>query len=239
MAWLDGRPNDLVVLARNFTGDPAIRCDDGENYYLTSSSLDALFSNPADFRDAASSLLVPLNGASCVLNPDYRPVRLRGSYSDSEGRGHVAVLGTAVETATAFAMATVSVNGVPQEPTPSPAPKLARLAGQHPDVTEVFRLMAGVDPLDWFTLYKVFEIVRDNVGGQQELINSGWKSRKKSRQELSAFTASANLPHVSGDTARHARPNSGSPQHTMTPDEARRYISGLVRAWLDSLSSRG
>lgn len=236
MAWLDGRPGDLAALARAFTGDPTIRCDDGERYYLASPSLDALFSNPSDFRDTASSLLARINGAARVLDPEYRPVRLKGPYTDSEGRGNVAVLGVAAEASVAFGMATISIEGVPQKPPPSPAPDLARLAEQHPDVAEVFGLMAGDDVLDWFTLYKVYEIVRHNVGGSNEgeaqriLSEKGWVLDS----QIKVFRDSANSPEISGKAARHGRATRRGTDAMSLP-KARTFISELTHCWLDSL----
>jgi hypothetical protein len=84
-----------------------------------------------------------------------------------------------------------------------------------------------VAALDWFDLYKIYEIVRANVGGQKPLEAKNWVRPS----DLSAFSASANLPSISGAAARHAR-LSGDPKHTMSLHQARTTINHLVAAWL-------
>jgi hypothetical protein len=65
---------------------------------------------------------------------------------------------------------------------------------------------------DWVALYKMFEIIRDAVGGGQVgLVATGWTDQA----DLSAFTGSANRPDVYGDRARHARMSGGPPRQTM------------------------
>lgn len=112
--------------------------------------------------------------------------------------------------------------------------RYAQVAKTHPDVAEVLAILgAGEDHLNWRDhLYRVFEIIRHNVGGHDALIAKGWNSR----EDISAFTVSANSPRVSGEAARHARLNGGVPKRAMGLDEGRSFISQLVLAWMDDLS---
>lgn len=89
--------------------------------------------------------------------------------------------------------------------------------------------MGQPDALNWTQLYKVFEIVRDDVK-PQSLIDLGWASAT----EISAFTGSANRPDVSGAGARHARMGGPLPRRQMSEDVARDFISRLVTSWIDS-----
>jgi hypothetical protein len=103
------------------------------------------------------------------------------------------------------------------------------LAQTHPDVAEVLDILGNADPApDWAELYKVHEILLDNVTG---LYQRGWVTR----DQISTFTASANRREVSGDLARHARLKGDPPMRTMTLGEARRLIGALVTRWLDWL----
>ena len=61
-----------------------------------------------------------------------------------------------------------------------------QLAQTHPDVAEVLDLLGNADPApDWAELYKVHEILLDNVPG---FYQRGWVTR----DQISTFTASAN-----------------------------------------------
>jgi hypothetical protein len=102
---------------------------------------------------------------------------------------------------------------------------------RHPDANEALQIMGRPEPTTWIDLYKVHEIIRDAMGGQASLINSGWVTR----DDLSAFTASANRPDVTGADARHARMGGGPPKRTMQIAEARDFIGRLLTTWLDSL----
>jgi hypothetical protein len=61
------------------------------------------------------------------------------------------------------------------------------------------------------------------------------KSRLATKDEISAFTCSANRPDVGGLGARHARINGGLPKQTMTELQAREFIGRLLCAWMDAL----
>ena len=104
-----------------------------------------------------------------------------------------------------------------------------QLAQTHPDVAEVLDILGNADPApDWADLYKVHEILLDNVPG---FYQRGWVTR----DQLSTFTGSANRSEVSGDLARHARLKGDPPRRTMSLGEARQLIGALVTRWLDWL----
>ncbi|MFI6681994.1 hypothetical protein [Kribbella sp. NPDC050470] len=230
---LEGHGFDLDTLADLFGyGEPMVSSD-ADGYYLAASSLDGLFEDGGRLRDAAEVILRRANGVARSLTDGYRPVRLTGRFTSGDGKHqHVMVLGTAEERSRALPM-TFVVNGEPQQqPPPSPAPAYLEAAETHPDVGEVLDLLGkDVVGLDWFDLYKVYEIVRGDVGTEAALLATGWVPAT----DLKAFTASANLPTVSGADARHARGPTGQPKHTMTLHQARSMIGQLVAAWLDSL----
>ena len=103
-----------------------------------------------------------------------------------------------------------------------------QLAQTHSDVAEVLDILGNVEPPDWSDLYRVHEILLDNV---PQFYEHGWVTR----DQISTFTASANRREVSGDLARHARLKGDPPKRTMTLAEARQLIRGLVITWLDWL----
>jgi hypothetical protein len=166
-AFLRGDSIDLSILAELHPepGDPAVRAD-GSGYYLTSPTLpDSLVKDAGEMLTRASALLRTINGAPRVLSNSYRPVELNGTFRDSTDRQHaVVVADTAHIRAHVFAAGVViSADGqAVQAPTP-PAPKYIQLATQHPDVADALAILGRQEPLDWFDLYKLYEIVRDNV----------------------------------------------------------------------------
>jgi hypothetical protein len=174
-------------------------------------------------------LLRRVNGVAQALSSDVRAVGLTGRFSDETGRHHQVVLADSAEVRARANPVTVSVGGKQPPPPPAPGPGYVQLAQIHPDVAEVLDLLGNADPAPgWAELYKVHEILLDNVPG---FYQRGWVTR----DQIGTFTGSANRREVSGDLARHARLKGDPPRRTMTLGEARQLIGALVTRWLDWL----
>lgn len=231
-AWLQGEKSDLQALARLLVDiDARVVHDASEDaYYLSAPEID----NPPEpirFDRAAEPLLRRINGMARVQNADYQPVRLSGKYTDHNGQNiHFAEAVFEIRLGMSMDATVIGPDGRPKPDPPSPWPKRLALGETHPGVREVLEIMSHPEPLGWDALYKIHEIIRDSIR-PQKIYELGWADRATD----SAFTASANLPGVSGSSARHAR-MAGTPDRTMTIREARGYISDLVTKWLDSLA---
>jgi hypothetical protein len=171
-----------------------------------------------------------MNGVAALVYESYRPVRLNDRFSDGAGSTFVLLTGAIV--ATSHLSAVLEARGPhgelipappPPPPPPTPGPDYLSVARRDANVREVLDLLAR-GPADWVTLYKVYEVIEAEGGHMR------WASKSS----YSAFTASANLPSVSGPDARHARSTSGRPKRTMTLDQALAFIKGVVRAWISS-----
>ena len=104
-------------------------------------------------------------------------------------------------------------------------------ASRVPTVKEVLDIYArGVR--DYVTFYKIFEIIRDDLGGgNKKLTNSGLIDKST----LSKVTLNLNHPQLSGDMARHARMD-GLPEKDklgMTLTEVEETIGSLVHSWIE------
>lgn len=245
-AWLKGHEFDLEVLVELFpVGDVRV-IKEVDKYYLAATEID---SPPAvrEFHEVASKVLQRVNGMARAMRPnDYRPVELVGQYQVGEGMHHVALVDYAEAREQALpvtvvvgsseiearsrltAEGTVIRNGEPA-PHPLPGPRYLALVAQHPDVAEVLDILGAAEP-KWVELYKVYEIVRDNIR-PDAMVDKGWSTE----QEKRAFTGSANRPDTSGSDARHARMSGKPPERTMSLQEARRFIGNLVVHWIDAL----
>lgn len=84
---------------------------------------------------------------------------------------------------------------------------LVALAVSNPLVGEVLGRLAQ-PTLDWAVMWKIYEIIRSDVGGQEALFSA----KLAEKTAVKAFTASANRPDVSGPSARHARLPGGRPR---------------------------
>jgi len=87
---------------------------------------------------------------------------------------------------------------------------------------------------DWMNLYRIFEVIREDSGGDREIAAKGWATLG----DINAFTGSANNASVSGDEARHGKLKGGAPKETMTLARARHFIAVLTDHWLAHKAAR-
>lgn len=238
-AGLSGHPFDLDRLCRLFaSGDPVVS-KDGEDYYFVSEGLVPLIDDGSALHTEASKILTILNGVGRADSIDFRLVGLTGTF-EAEGpsgsRVHQVLAAETVEVRTQAVAAAVVIRGdgtVARKDLTPPPPPIVELAGTGPQVDEVLGLLARPE-LDWVVLFKIFEVIRDEVGGgNQGLVNAGLMTP----QDQSAFTGSANHPAASGPDARHARQSGGAPKVTMTLAEGREFIRGVVNGWARQLQA--
>lgn len=96
-------------------------------------------------------------------------------------------------------------------------------------VKSVFELLASRN-LSWVNIYRVFELVRADAGGERALLDRGWFTKPM----LSRFTHSANHPEVSGKEARHGYMNNPPPEHPMELKEGQLFVKSLVQKWVEN-----
>jgi hypothetical protein len=230
-AWLEGHEFDLEILRGLFrAGDPLVAQDSSYGYYFESSALQD--SHGQLDHSAAEPLVKRINGVARAADPGFRPVHLIGRYTAPDGTTSVvAIAGTAEARSKATAAATVLSSGVLIPEPPPKGPRYVRLAEQDVDVADVLRVLGQPDPLDWYDIYKAWEIVEHAVGGWRQVVAQGWVTRA----DIDRLTASANHPGISGDEARHARmTGTPGPDRTMTMREADALVRRLVANWIES-----
>lgn len=229
MSWearLRGHSFDLDTLTDLFcVGEPTVGAD-GERHYLRSSTFDGL-TDVSAVKERAVELLDYMNGIARVLDPSYRTVELTGAFDSEDGRA-VVIGAAAARIRTRAQAAGVVVGGEPQPRALPRGPKYVELARSDPDVAEAVGYIAsGLDPV---RLFKVFEIIRHDVGNSEAIQRMGWTSSRA----ITRFTAGVNRPEAAGSEARHARMRGDAPSDPMDPPQARRFLIDLMHRWMDS-----
>jgi hypothetical protein len=233
-AWLEGHQFDLQDLAELLAaGDVRIVRDETENaYYLSAPEID----NPPEagrFDKPAKRLIVRVNGVGRAKSADFRPVKLSGKYTDSNGNEHLFVGAAPAELRIRGSAAGVVLgpHGQPTPNPPSPWPDRFALAGTNSAVAEALEFMGQPKPLEWVDLRKVFEIIREEIK-PDTVVTLIWTTQA----DVDSFKESAAHPAVSGRDAVHARRRE-QPQHRkMSLAEGRSYVSDLVTKWLGKLA---
>jgi len=107
-----------------------------------------------------------------------------------------------------------------------------RIAQNDKSVAAVFVILANMDP-NWSDLYKVLEIVREDVGGLDAVASAGWATKSS----MNLFTRTANSVGAIGLDARHGVETTQPPSNPMNFSEARSLIKTIVHGWLRFKSS--
>jgi len=79
------------------------------------------------------------------------------------------------------------------------------------------------------SLYKAYEVVREDVGGEKQIAGAGWAFQK----DQGRFRHTANSYAALGDEARHGVQSEGTPSRLMSYPEAWDFIRKLIKRWLD------
>jgi hypothetical protein len=230
-AWLEGHEFDLETLRELFrAGDPLVALGRSDGYYLESSALQD--SNGQLDQSAAEPLVKRINGVARAADQGLRPVHLRGRYSSPDGTMSVVAFADVAEARSKVRAAAVVVSGGVPVPEPPPkGPRYVKLAEQDADVADVLRVLGQPGSLDWYDIYKAWEIVAHAVGGWRQVVARGWVTKA----DIDRLTASANHPGISGDEARHARMSgTPGPNRTMAMSEADALVRRLVANWIES-----
>jgi hypothetical protein len=107
---------------------------------------------------------------------------------------------------------------------------LLQLAARDIAVAKVLRLLSCPDAMTWVGLYRIHEVIEDDVGGQHKLEKQGWGSK----DDLKRFKHSANSVQVAGDKSRHGREHQVPPKNPMKFTEAEAYTKYILQVWLTS-----
>lgn len=199
---------------------------DGEVYLL--SSLFETLSTREEVFALAQDLVPALRGAMRIAGVRERePIHPQAVFErkedGTETNTQFIVIPTLVVHAEVFAP-TILINGVAAQP----APLRAELALRSTAVRTVLALCAG-EP-SFVNLYRITEMVIDDVGGQAALDGLGWVPRAERRR----FFQTANSLDAVGMEARHGTRSVPSPATPMTLEEATELVHSLVEHWLDS-----
>jgi hypothetical protein len=233
MDWrveLSGDNSDLAELSKSFNSDNLKICKDGDNYVLSSSEFNEI--TEADIvLDKSKKLVSCINGGANIANKFTRPIQVGGVESiDDKGKRNQYIFPKSIALKINFGRPTILVSG--KETSKYLYDDLENwvsLANRYENVAVILNyLEIGSDEM--VTLYKVYEIICKDVGGEKIIRENGWASRGK----IELFTRTANSPDAIGDKARHGIQKNQPPQNPMTLNEAKALIQHLVKCWLDS-----
>jgi len=233
MKWrvqLSGDNSDLEELSKSFSSDRLRICRDGETYIL--SSLDFVVITEADIvLKKSQEILDFINGGSAVIQKLAKPIQVGSIQSiDDEGKRNTYIFAESIPSRSAVFRTTVLVKRKVQGTFIFEGlPNWVLLASQNKSVADVLRhLKTGSNDIG--TLYKVYEIIKVDVGGKLAIRDKGWASRNR----IDRFTRTVQSPAAIGDKARHGVQQTQPPEAPMLLDEAASFVLHLAKCWLNS-----
>lgn len=237
MPWeihITGPPDILQELAQAFRDDPSVAAQ-GEGWILRSRTFDGL-SDATAVREQAERIVDSLSAISRLLLQSERPLKVL-SVAEVRADGSRKAVSIQLESEGLRAMTgrltpsiiqadgTVTVTSA----SAAAAPKWLAKAEGKPGLAHALRLR-NVQKLMWTDLYRLYEVLRAEVGGDTTIVQAGWTSRS----QLDRFTRSADSVTVAGDDARHGVERQQPPAKPMTLTQARSFIDALLCKWLDA-----
>jgi len=231
---ITGHPYDLEDVYKNQSSASWSVVKDKDHFFMES----VLFNDQEEadkIQEIASKIITLINGSAKLRIYGFRPIETGNvSYIDDRGNRHNFVLLQGNISARSRAKATLVVTKPEgselEEEIEQPdciKPTFA-LAESDPNVADALRRYAS-NELNWVGLYKIYEIIRDDVGGSKALFDKGFALKK----DLRNFSHTAQHPGAIGDAARHARVDAEVPENPMSLAEANLLISTMMTKWID------
>ena len=228
---LKGERFDLEDLPQLLCSSELSIIEENNAFYLRSSKFDSLTSLD-DVHERASAFIKIINSVAKFYRQDFLEVSedVITRIDDDDKRQHyVSLEGTIIPRGKVSAQPTVTTANETEQVTtqPSQLQSLLELAQKHKVIADALSFYRDDA---WISLYKVYEIIRDDVGGTPRLLKQSWVADA----EISRFTQTAQSRAALGDSARHASEKYHAPSQPMTISEARTLIHTILSRWVSS-----
>lgn len=231
-----GSRSDLEFLVRLFSlgSIRILEAERRDGFVLESETFDTL-STAEEVLARASELLLYLSAVLRIERDAVEPLRSGAvfkKYDDGREDAHVCqheTLNARAEFIAGIAYAD-DRSGRPAivQPSQPSSVKAVELALRDPAVAKALRLV-GRGAKSWGDLYRLYEVIEDDLGGQHRAQSLCWVNKT----DLRRFKQSACSPSVGGDEARHGRESQEPPPNPMTLPEAEAFVLHLLAAWIE------
>lgn len=228
---LKGERFDLEDLLQLLKSSELMIVEEDGVFYLQSSEFDSLTSAD-EVRERGKALLRLVNSVAKFDRDNYQDVAENGITQVAEDgirQQYVFVEGIASIRAKVSANVTVvAADGNERiDPQPSRLESLVEIAQKWDAVADALNFYRDDT---WISLYKVYEIIGDDIGSQHYIIRNKWANKP----DISRFTLTAQSRAALGDSARHASEKYKPPPTPMSFSEAKTLIKNIFSQWINS-----
>jgi hypothetical protein len=232
MRWkvrLIGSEIGLKYLSKSFSDDPEIFAEEDE-FYIQCSKFERL-SEASEVRAAARKLVRTIR--SFGEKDSIRVENLEASdvhETLDDGTKHIDVQrgDDTIQVRSSTRIAKVYEDGPKETIFPSADRTYERTQQALED--EKVQVLVGIRSRgsSWVNLYRIYEYVQDNIGGDRNIVERGWWSN----EQKDRFKRTANSREAIGNEARHGTERIPSPSEPMSHYRAIYLVDELVENWL-------
>ena len=225
LVQLIGDKLDLEDIMLGFKASEWKITKETEGYYLTSESFNETFDHD-EILSNVNLLLDILNGAANIIHKDHKRIET-GCLVEVDEDGHRNIFLSIHERVTLRDRCNADIlrDGKILE---RPLSKIEDWVTKAKKYVSVRDALHFFNEITWWNLYKVFEIIRDDVGGKKSIY------KIIDEDELKCFEDVAQRRDLLGDNARHASKSFNPPTKILTLDEATNTIIKLFENWINS-----
>ncbi|KAF1077250.1 hypothetical protein [Methanogenium sp. MK-MG] len=232
MEWiitLSGEEHRLKELSKVFdTLDFCIQ-EDNSSYVLKSERFMDL-STEQEVREQAEYLLQLLRGPSKLVLGNGSAIKIcHITQVHDDGTKHYYVRATSISSSTtSIKVETINPDGTVEEYHPADPVRNWIILSQKDRAVKMMFEQLSDDFENWYGLYKLFEIIREDV---RNIPKKGWCTPR----ELNRFTQTANSHEAVGVKARHAK-KIPAPPDPMSLPQAKILVKKMITEWLQEKS---
>lgn len=189
-----------------------------DKYYLTSENLDVLEDN-RDTLSVAKQFVEILNGVSNVIHLDHRNINVGDlKRVSADGKRHFVMITETLKLRDRLSI-TIIRDGVDVTESMDSSIPLSKWLEKAEENENVMSVVHFFNEITWYNLYKIYEVINRDVGGQKELY------RMIDKDRISSFTNNAQY-------VRHAKRLGEKPTKSMNIYEAHLLIKELAEKWM-------
>jgi hypothetical protein len=233
MEWqvlLTGDDHDLEELPKSF-GGPDLMIEKGEDgFTLKWRGMEDLTEVSA-VRDKAHEIIGLLDGAARIVLGTRAPIGFGGVALIRPDGSKVHEVSGSATTHTGARVSSVTLRHADGTEEvlhlADPVAEWVRIGLRDKVAADVLHLVA-LKPLDWVNLYRILEIIGQDVGGRHGISGYRWTTKAA----LDRFRHTANSRTAIGDEARHGKEHTQPPSDPMALAEARSLIETVLHNWM-------
>ena len=238
MEWevqIAGDATDLTELSKSLTDDEA--CIEVRNgmFFLRSTRFNNLGTSE-EVASLSADILSLLTGSARLALGGRTPITVANiaKIREDGGRDIFISISETIHVRDFIGIEMHSTDGSIQVFHPAhEVPEWVKLGLLDPQVAKALRLF-GASEHDWVSLYRLYEVIEQDVGGVEKIANKKWATIAS----IKRFKHTANSPTSTGDVSRHGKESTSPPKHPMELGEARALVELILHSWLRVKSTK-